>query len=118
MNGTICGTLVRRRRVPSLPASRSSTGPRRQLRRGAGAVVEPGTYLVICPKPGRGDHRVTAASDLAQEERLPVVLATTAETGTSSTSIKNYIQTAYDTWPVLRVRHDSGDVGGSYSMPT
>ncbi|MCF7912259.1 MAG: hypothetical protein K9M99_07010 [Candidatus Cloacimonetes bacterium] len=53
-----------------------------------------------------------------QKMGFHTIIATTTETGSSSSSIQNYIQNAYDNWEyppdhVLLV----GDVSGSYSLP-
>ena len=48
-----------------------------------------------------------------------VYTASTSNTGTSSSSIKNYIQNAYETFsPAPAYVALVGDVGGSYSLPT
>ncbi|MCF7911309.1 MAG: hypothetical protein K9M99_02175 [Candidatus Cloacimonetes bacterium] len=58
-------------------------------------------------------------TDWKHERGYEVHTASTTQTGTSSTSIKNYIQNAYDSWTnppeyVVLV----GDVGGTYNIPT
>jgi len=48
-----------------------------------------------------------------------VTVATTTETGTTTTSIKNYIQNAYDTWDVPpEYICLVGDANGDYAIPT
>ena len=48
-----------------------------------------------------------------------VYTATTSQTGSSTSSIKNYIENAYDTFnPPPEYVSLIGDVGGSYSIPT
>jgi hypothetical protein len=69
------------------------TGPR------SGVTVQPGVYLIICQNDNSVLTRIQPLIEWRKKKGFPVVLATTAETGTSSTSIKNWIQNAYDTWP-------------------
>ncbi len=54
-----------------------------------------------------------------REKGFEVHVATTSQTGTTTSSIKNYIQSAYDNWPnppefICLV----GDAQGTYSLPT
>jgi hypothetical protein len=89
------------------------TGPIR------GQEVQRGTYLIICPNDAAVISRLQPLVDWRQRQGLPVKLATTAETGTSETAIKAYIQDAYDYWtipPEYVVL--AADAGGSYSLPT
>ena len=84
-----------------------------------GVTIQNGTYLIICPNDNAVTTRLQPLVDWRTRKGQPVVLATTAQTGTTTTSIKNWIQNAYDTWPnppeyICLV----GDVGGSYSIPT
>ncbi len=78
-----------------------------------------GTWLLI----SRDDAQVTDLLQplIAWRQRMGfhVVHATTAQTGTSTTSIKAWIQDAYDQWPdppeyICLV----GDVGGAFGLPT
>lgn len=78
-----------------------------------------GTYLIIC---ANNQTWINELDDLVQwKHRMgyPVHVATTAETGTSTTSIRNYIRNAYNTWDrppefVCII----GDADGSYNIPT
>ncbi len=77
------------------------------------------SYLFIYPNVTNVLTNLENLSDWKHEKGFDVTLASTAETGTSTTSIKNYIQNAYDTWEdppefICFV----GDVGGSFSIPT
>ena len=77
---------------------------------------------VICLSIRMMQHLLTNLeylTDWKHQKGFKVTLASTSETGTSTTSIKNYIQNAYDTWQdppefVCFV----GDAGGSYNIPT
>ena len=54
-----------------------------------------------------------------RERGYVVYTATTSQTGSSASSIKNYIEDAYDDFdPVPEYVTLIGDVGGSYSLPT
>ncbi len=77
------------------------------------------SYLFIYPNDATLLSNLEYLTDWKHQKGFEVTLASTAETGTTTTSIKNYIQNAYDTWEnppefVCLV----GDVGGSYSIPT
>ncbi|MDP8203483.1 MAG: C25 family peptidase propeptide domain-containing protein, partial [Candidatus Tenebribacter mawsonii] len=77
------------------------------------------SYLFIYPNDGSILTNLEYLADWKHEKGFNVSLASTAVTGTSTTTIKNYIQNAYDTWEdppefVCLV----GDVGGSYGLPT
>ncbi|MFB3910215.1 MAG: C25 family cysteine peptidase [Candidatus Eisenbacteria bacterium] len=81
--------------------------------------VAPGAWVVICPNLTDVTTRLQPLVDWRQRKGLPTYVATTAETGTSNTSIKTWIQNAYNTWPtppeyiVL-----AGDASGTYAIPT
>ena len=84
-----------------------------------GRDVRPGVWLCICPS------NTTVVNDLQplvtwrQRKGLPAVLVTTEVTGASNTSIKNYIQNAYDTWdPPPEYVVLAGDGAGTYEIPT
>jgi hypothetical protein len=81
--------------------------------------VAPGTWVVICPNDAAVTTRLQALVDWRQRQGYPVVVATTAQTGTTTTSIKSWIQNAYDTWstPPEYVCL-AGDATGTYSIPT
>ncbi|MCD4796034.1 MAG: hypothetical protein K8R49_02545 [Candidatus Cloacimonetes bacterium] len=77
------------------------------------------SYLFIYPDDATLLSNLEYLSDWKHQKGFDVTLASTAETGTTNTSIKNYIQNAYDNWEnppefVCLV----GDVGGSYDIPT
>lgn len=78
-----------------------------------------GTYLVVCPD----DPAVTAALqpllDWRRRQGYAVQLATTAQTGTSTASIKGHIKSVYDTAdPPLEFVTLVGDHGGAVAIPT
>ncbi|RLC55588.1 MAG: hypothetical protein DRH89_07405, partial [Candidatus Cloacimonadota bacterium] len=77
------------------------------------------SYLFIYPNNASLLTNLEYLTDWKHQKGFNVTLASTADTGTSTTSIKNYIQDAYDTWEdppefVCLV----GDAGGSYNIPT
>ncbi|MDA3814285.1 MAG: C25 family cysteine peptidase, partial [Candidatus Cloacimonetes bacterium] len=77
------------------------------------------SYLFIYPNDANLLSELEDLTDWKHQKGFNVALASTAVTGTSTTSIKDYIQSAYDTWEdppefVCLV----GDVGGSYNIPT
>ena len=83
-----------------------------------GEYQEP-SYLFIYPNNASLLSELEDLTDWKHQKGFEVTLASTSETGTSTTSIKNYIQNAYNTWEnppefVCFV----GDVGGPYSIPT
>jgi len=81
--------------------------------------VELGTYLMICRDNATVLSHVEPLLDWRRRQGYRVILATTTETGTSTTTIKNYIQTIYDhEKPKLEFVTLVGDVSGSYSLPT
>jgi hypothetical protein len=83
-----------------------------------GQIVGRGAYVLICPNNPTVISTLQRLVEWRTREGYEVHLATTAETGTSSSSIKSWLQNAYDTWPnppeyVTLV----GDVGGSVAIP-
>ena len=77
------------------------------------------SYLFIYPNNASVEASLQVLMDWKHLKGFEVTSASTAQTGTSSSSIKNYIQDAYDNWDnppefVCLV----GDAGGSYSIPT
>jgi hypothetical protein len=83
------------------------------------ATVAPGTYLVICPNSTAVTSRLQALIDWRTRKGIPTRLATTSETGSSNTSIKAYIQNAYNTWTIPpEYVCLVGDASGTYSIPT
>lgn len=84
-----------------------------------GVTIQNGTYLIICPNDNGVVTRLQPLVEWRTRKGQPVVLATTAQTGTTSSSIKSYIQNAYNTWQnppeyICLV----GDADGSYAIPT
>ena len=76
-------------------------------------------YLFIYPNDATLLSNLEYITDWKHQKGFEVHTASTAQTGTTTTSIKAYIQNAYDTWQnppefVCLV----GDVGGSYNIPT
>ncbi len=76
-------------------------------------------YLFIYPNNASIEATLEILADWKHQKGFEVVMASTTQTGTSLTSIKNYIQTAYDTWEnppefICLV----GDAGGSVNIPT
>jgi len=77
------------------------------------------SYLFIYPNDATLLSNLEYLTDWKHQKGFKVTLASTADTGTSTTSIKNYIQDAYDTWEdppefVCLV----GDATGTYTIPT
>ncbi len=84
-----------------------------------GATVTPGTWLAICPNDTAVTNRLAHLVAWRQRKGSPAVVATTAQTGTSTAQIKSYIQTAFNSWPVppeyvVLV----GDAQAPYDIPT
>ena len=76
-------------------------------------------YLFIYPNNNTVASYLAYLTDWKKEKGFEVHAVSTSQTGTSTTSIKNYIQTAYNNWEnppeyVCLV----GDANGSYSIPT
>jgi len=77
------------------------------------------TYLFIYPNDTTVANYVEYLADWKHRKGFHVYTASTSETGTSSSSIKSYIQNAYNTW---EHRPDYiclvGDAEGNYTIPT
>ncbi|MCF7918992.1 MAG: hypothetical protein K9N06_03640 [Candidatus Cloacimonetes bacterium] len=76
-------------------------------------------YLFIAPNNTTVASYLTYLTDWKEEKGFEVHSVNTSHTGTSTTSIKNYIQSAYNTWEnppdyVCLV----GDANGTYAIPT
>lgn len=84
----------------------------------ANVRVADGTWLCICPNNAGVLARLQPLADWHQRRGLPVRIATTAETGTTTASIRAYLQNAYDTWadPPEYVAL-AGDASGGLSIP-
>ncbi len=84
-----------------------------------GEAVAPGTYLLICPDNSTVVNLLQPLVEWRQRKGTPVYLATTSETGSSNSSIKNFIQNAYDTWEIPPEYVTLvGDASGTYVIPT
>ncbi|MCK4311256.1 MAG: hypothetical protein KAW88_00800, partial [Candidatus Cloacimonetes bacterium] len=76
-------------------------------------------YLFIYPDNSTIENTLQGLAEWKHQKGFDVVMASTAQTGTSLYSIKNYIQDAYNNWDnppefICLV----GDAGGSYNIPT
>ncbi|MBN2172321.1 MAG: hypothetical protein JW819_13460, partial [Candidatus Krumholzibacteriota bacterium] len=77
-----------------------------------------GTYLVICPNNSTIVNTLAPLLDWRRRQGYNVLLATTAETGTNTGSIKSYIQGIYDTAdPPLEFVVLVGDANGTITIP-
>lgn len=77
-----------------------------------------GTLLVISPTATGVAPIVQGLVDWKLKKGIPTVSVTTAQTGTSSSSIQNYIQNAYNTYnPKLEYVILIGDCAGTISIP-
>jgi len=86
--------------------------------RSDGTEVGPGSYLIITPNDSGVESDLQSLLNLRRRQGYNVVLATTAQTGSTNSSIKNYIQNAFNTYdPPLEFVVLAGDAGGSYSIP-
>ncbi|MCF7920564.1 MAG: T9SS type A sorting domain-containing protein [Candidatus Cloacimonetes bacterium] len=77
------------------------------------------TILFICNNDTSVLTNLAFLTEWKEQKGFNVVVATTAETGTTNTAIKNYIQDAYDNWenPPEYV-NIMGDGSGTYTIPT
>ncbi len=81
-------------------------------------AVGPGTYLIIYPDDSEVLNRIQALINWRERMGYNVIVASTAQTGTVNTSIKNYIQNVYDTSdPPLEFICLVGDAFGAYRIP-
>jgi hypothetical protein len=76
-------------------------------------------YLFIYPDNSTIENTLQSLAEWKHQKGFDVVMASTAQTGTSLYSIKNYIQDAYNNWEnppefICLV----GDAGGSYNIST
>jgi len=76
-------------------------------------------YLFIYPADTQVELILQNLIEWKHQKGFHVISASTAQTGTTLNSIKNYIQNAYDTWEnppefICLV----GDAGGNFSIPT
>jgi hypothetical protein len=78
----------------------------------------PGSILIICPNNSQVTTRLQDLVDWKKRKGYSVTLATTAQTGATYSTIKSYIQTAYNTWdPPLEYVILAGDAEGTYAIP-
>ncbi|MGD8393852.1 MAG: C25 family cysteine peptidase [Candidatus Eiseniibacteriota bacterium] len=84
----------------------------------ASQSIAPGTDLLICYNNANVIDRLQPLIEWRQRKGSPVLFATTAQTGTSTTSIKNFIQGVYDD-PSLNLEYVTlvGDASGTYALP-
>ncbi|MBK7703145.1 MAG: hypothetical protein IPI34_09780 [bacterium] len=83
------------------------------------AVTEMGSYLVICPNNATVISNLAPLLDWRRRQGYNVVLATTAETGTTNTAIKTYLTNAYNTMkPQLEFVTLVGDANGTVMLPS
>lgn len=114
-----------RRRAQELPASFNRLLAREAVNALPGDGVkslgdgELGTYLVICPNQSAVVSALQPLLDWRRRQGYSVQLATTAETGSTTTSIKSYLQNFYDTAAVpLEFVVLVGDHNGDIAIPT
>ncbi|MCU0612267.1 MAG: C25 family cysteine peptidase, partial [Candidatus Eisenbacteria bacterium] len=63
-------------------------------------MPEPPMLLIIAGSSWAGNANLLNFVDWKTDKGLRPVLVSTTETGSTTASIKSYIQTAYDTWPI------------------
>ncbi len=86
--------------------------------RGDEVASGPGSYLYICPNNAAVTTALQPLVNWRARQGYNVVVATTAQTGTTTTTIKNFIQTAYNTYdPPLEFVTLVGDATGSVTIP-
>ncbi len=68
--------------------------------REASLGVAPGTWVVICANDANVVSKLQPLLTWHQRKGYPVRLATTAETGTSTSAIQTWLRNAYNTWPI------------------
>ena len=85
----------------------------------AGVNVVTGTYLLVCPNDTQVTSRLQPLVDWHKRKGYNVVVATTAQTGTTKDQIKSYIASFYNTAsPPLEFVGLVGDVSGTIGIPT
>ncbi|MBU1950415.1 MAG: carboxypeptidase regulatory-like domain-containing protein [Candidatus Eisenbacteria bacterium] len=83
------------------------------------SLIQPGTYMIIYPNLSGVESRLQPLADWRDRKGTPVIMVSTAVTGTSTTSIKNYIQSVYNSSdPPLEYVCLAGDANGTYAIPT
>ncbi len=87
--------------------------------RAAGVQAGPGSYVVICPNNSTVINILEPLLEWRRRQGYNVVLATTAETGTTNTSIKSWLQGQYNTLePSLEFVTLVGDANGAVTVPS
>ena len=82
-------------------------------------MTVPGTYLLIYPNDPALLGKLQPLIDWRQRQGYHVVVASTAQTGTTTASIKAYLQNQYDTLTIpLEFVTLVGDATGTVSIPT
>jgi hypothetical protein len=83
------------------------------------SLLTPGSILIICNDNTQVTSRLQILVNWKKRKGYTVTLATTAQTGTTGSSIKAYIQTAYNTWnPPLEYVILAGDAdNGTFNIP-
>jgi len=86
--------------------------------RGDDVATGPGSYLYICPNNAAVTAALQPLVNWRARQGYRVVVATTAEAGTTSTAIKAFIQAAYNTYdPPLEFVTLVGDAAGTVGIP-
>jgi len=83
----------------------------------------PGTYLIICANNAAPIGYAQQIAQWKQRRGIPVRIANRSQTGDSYSQIKNYIQTAYNTWDppleyVLLLGDDTNNASDPYHVPS
>ena len=87
--------------------------------RDADVATGPGTYLVICPNNGTVINILEPLLEWRRRQGYNVILATTAQTGTTNTAIKSWLQQQYNTLdPALEFVTLVGDANGAITVPS
>jgi Peptidase family C25/Propeptide_C25/FlgD Ig-like domain/Carboxypeptidase regulatory-like domain len=89
------------------------------FQRDGGVMQGPGSYLLIHPNDATVLSNLQPLISWRQRQGYNVVVASTAQTGTSTSSIKSFIQNQYDTLSIpLEFVSLVGDANGAVSLPT
>lgn len=77
-----------------------------------------GSYVIVCPSSSAIVEAVEPLAEWRARKGFDTYLATTAETGSSSSEIRNWLMSAYQTWdnPPEYITL-IGDTGGSVALP-
>jgi len=87
--------------------------------RDADVATGPGTYLVICPNNTAVVDILEPLLEWRRRQGYNVVLATTAQTGTTATAIKSWLQQQYSNLdPALEFVTLVGDANGAITVPS